>query len=110
MVIVLHTLHTEVWGLSMLKTLKNGNFGYVYKKKTRYVCLSSGVAKSTCVNHTTDGQVERVTKSNDEALGGNSTSIDRGAAFRLEISGVESRRAGSIESESSRNENIQEDY
>ena len=78
--------------------LKNGTFGYVYRKKTTYVCRSSRVAKSNNGNQTRDGQYQRVAESNRddfgdgcklttkksiEALGGNSMSINRGAAFRL---------------------------
>ena len=101
-----------------------GTFGYVYGRKTKYACRDSGGAKSNYGNQTTDGQAEGVTKSDndnlgmgwrpttmdsDEALGGDDQILVMGTGSRLEISGMEYRRAGSKGSESNADECIQKD-
>ena len=89
--------------------LKNGNFGYVSKSKTKYVCRSMRVAKSIEVNQTSDGRNEGVAKSDRENLsqGWKSTTFDSIEALEgpttdigmsttlLGISGVDNTRAGS---------------
>ena len=100
-------------------------FGYVYKKKTKYVCRDSGGAKSNHGNPTTDGQNRGVTKSNieildvgceqttmydNEALGRVNHSSDGDIIDRLEISGADCRRAGGMKSESFDDRNTVEDY
>ena len=89
--------------------LKNGNFGYVSKSKTKYVCRSMRVAKSIEVNQTNEGRNEGVAKSDRENLsqGWKSTTFDSIEALEgpttdigmsttlLGISGVDNTRAGS---------------
>ena len=54
---------SKVWS-----KLKNGNFEYVSKSKTKYVCRSMRVAKSIEVNQTSDGRNVGVAKSDRENL------------------------------------------
>ena len=97
---------SKVWS-----KLKNGNFGYVSRSKTKYVCRSRRVAKSNGGNQTDVGWNEGVAKSDRENLsqGGKLTTRDSIEALEghttdngmntslLGISGVENTRAGSTD-------------
>ena len=97
---------SKVWS-----KLKNGNFGYVSRSKTKYVCRSRRVAKSISGNQTDVGRNEGVAKSDRENLsqGGKLTTRDSIEALEgqttdngintslLGISGVENTRAGSTD-------------
>ena len=107
---IVGTKYVETW--KEWTKMKNGLYGYVNRRKTKYVCRFRGGVKSNCDNQKGDGRLEgvaesncdnlvlgmdRTTMSSIEALGG--TCIDKGAMYSG-ISGGDLRQAGCNTSES----------
>ena len=60
------TKYVETW--KEWTKMKNGLYGYVNRKKTKYVCRFRGVVKSNCDKQKGDGLLEGVAESNCDNL------------------------------------------